>query len=647
MRFWLCLFAALAVSSSARAAPPPVEAFAADPSIAAISLSPSGDRFATIGAQGQMRLLTVRRADGTPEFAADLGNVEVAGLHWGGDDKLIVFTNAIAGGGLAVVARQTFHVGIVIDVPTRSASVIFKGSNSLMNAVFGWFGAYKIDGRWIAFVAGVPNEKVHQRDRAATIYPDLYRLDLDTMAYERVARAGVGRTAWTLAPDGSIAGHSDYDYKGRIQTIYGGADSTRPVMSRPTLDGKLVLDGLGRTADTLLLADRTSGEEVAREIRLAEPNQGEVLYSGVEAERSLRDPTTGLLIGISARGEPGGVRLIAPALQKRVVAAVKAFPGARSSLVDFTSGLDRMVIYTESPTDSGTYWLVDIGKKSARPIGSARPAIKAEDLGPVSLVRYSAADGLALDGVLTLPPRSTGKGLPLIVIPHGGPFQPREDQTFDLLAQAFASRGYAVLQPNFRGTLGYGEAFRKAAEGEVGRKLQTDLSDGVAALARQGVVDPKRVCVIGSGYGAYAAVAGVTLQQGVYRCAVGRQGVYDLPAFDALVRSMTPDDLRQAAYKRSSMGPVDGEDLQAISPARHAEQADAPVMLVYSEESEEGWVAQSRKMERALRLAGKPVEVFVNPDPRSKAAKGQTAEARAQALLAATVAFVEKNNPPN
>jgi dipeptidyl aminopeptidase/acylaminoacyl peptidase len=647
LRFWLCLVAALAVGSSARAAPA-LEDFAAASHIDTVVLSPSGDRFALIGADGDKRALYVRRADGTAELGANLGEVRVSGVTWAGEGKLILFTRQVVGGGVTMIARQNMSSGLVIDLPTRTVKAIFKGSNTDNDAGIGWFGARQIDGRWYAFVAGVPLDKMAPRQTSVAVYPDLYRVDLATMTYTRIAKAGEKRTNWALAPDGRIIGHSSFDERGRVQTLYGGADDAVPLMSRPTGQGKLEIDGLGRTADTLLLADRTSGEEVAREVKVTGPNDGEVLYSSVEDDNILRDPVSGLAIGITSRDDPAGVRFIDPNLQKRVLAAAKAFPGARVSLRSYIAGLDRMVVYTESATDSGTYWMVDIAKKSALPIGDARPRIRAADLGAVSMVSYKAADGLALDGILTLPPKSSGKGLPLIVVPHAGPFRPRDDERLDLLAQAFASRGYAVFQPNYRGTLGYGEAFRKQAEGEVGRKLQTDLSDGVAALAAKGVVDPMRVCIVGTGYGAYAALAGVTLQQGLYRCAVGRDGMYDLPAYDYLVRSLSPTDERQTRFKRSAMGPVDGQDLAAISPARHAAQADAPVMIVYAEAAEEGWTTQSKKMEKALKQAGKPVEVFMDPDPaRLKPDEHRPDDAAQKALLAAVVAFVEKNNPPN
>ncbi len=129
-----------------------------------------------------------------------------------------------------------------------------------------------------------------------------------------------------------------------------------------------------------------------------------------------------------------------------------------------------------------------------------------------------------MEGVLTLPPDKEGKNLPLVVMPHGGPIVVGDRARFDWWAQVFASRGYAVFQPNYRDTLGYGEAFRHAADGQYGRKMQTDISDGLTALATAGIIDPKRTCIVGGSYGGYAAFAGVTLQHGLYRCAVSVAG---------------------------------------------------------------------------------------------------------------------------
>ncbi|MEO0644525.1 MAG: prolyl oligopeptidase family serine peptidase, partial [Pseudomonadota bacterium] len=160
-------------------------------------------------------------------------------------------------------------------------------------------------------------------------------------------------------------------------------------------------------------------------------------------------------------------------------------------------------------------------------VGFERPAIQGMAIGKVSTFSYEAQDGLEIRGILTLPPGREATDLPVIILPHGGPTA-HDVERFDWWAQAFASRGYAILQPNFRGSTGRGVAFVEAGDGEWGKKMQTDKSDGLMALAERGIVDPSRACIVGASYGGYAALAGVTLQQGIYRCAVSVNGVTEL-----------------------------------------------------------------------------------------------------------------------
>lgn len=300
-----------------------------------------------------------------------------------------------------------------------------------------------------------------------------------------------------------------------------------------------------------------------------------------------------------------------------------------------------MIFLTDGPGDSGTYWLVDIVKRSAVPIGRVNPDITADDVGPIRTIAYKAADGLAMDGILTLPPGRAAKNLPLVVLPHGGPLVPGDKARFDWWAQAFASRGYAVFQPNYRGTLGRGEAFRKAAYGQFGRKMQTDISDGVDELARQGLIDPKRACIVGGSYGGYAALAGVTIEHGRYRCAVSVAGLGDLPKFQAWVAERHGADTRSVSFWRALMGASAGQDLKEISPQRLAAQADVPILLIHGVDDTVVPIEQSQAMERALKAAGKPVEFIALPGEDHWLSH----EVTRQAMLTSAVAFVEKHNP--
>jgi dipeptidyl aminopeptidase/acylaminoacyl peptidase len=633
---------ALAIATTARAAPP-LEAYGRLPAIESVVLSPSGDRFALIGKAGQDRRLFVRQADGQIVYQANLGAINIRSIHWAGEDRLVVLTSQTVGAHTENMPLQVWSAGLDIDLNTAKLINMFHGSRTVIDAVFGWFGTRQINGRWYAFVGAVPFDKVVSKMSAGNgaVYPNLYRVDLETGAYEPVAKAGLGRTDWVLGADGGVVAHATYDTRGKIQTLYWGAGVDRPLTSRALSAGKLELDGLGRAPGTLLLADRTLGEEEAREVRPDGPPEGEVLYSRAEAIQSLRDPVSNILVGIS-RPEVGA-EFRDQAQQKRYLAAIRAFPDARSRLAGFTSDLGRMVIYTEGSKDSGTYWLIDIAKKSARPIGDARPDIRPEDLGRTQVFAYKASDGQALDGVLTLSPGREAKGAPLLIMPNRRVGGPKATLRFDNWAQAFAAQGYAVFQPNPRGTLGYGDSFRKLAEGEVGKRLQTDVSDAITALAAVGLVDPKRVCIAGEDYGGYVALAGVTLQQGLYRCAVAISAPSHLLSFKSWAKQRAGDDELHMRELMSPLGPIGAEDLQTISPGTYANRADAPVLLIHAEEDSVVPVEQSRSMSRALKSAGKPVELIVIDNEDHFLAKEET-QIR---LLAAAVAFVEKHNPAN
>jgi dipeptidyl aminopeptidase/acylaminoacyl peptidase len=335
----------------------------------------------------------------------------------------------------------------------------------------------------------------------------------------------------------------------------------------------------------------------------------------------------------------------------------RAFPGLFASFISDTADFDRIalaapfesasddfnriVVSTNGPGDSGTYWIVDIASGSADPIGYPYPDVKPSDVGPIRMVDWKAADGLAMSGVLSLPPGRDPKNLPLVVLPHGGP-EARNYPVFDWWAQAFASRGYAVFQPNFRGSSGYGRAFRDAGFGEWGRKMQSDISDGIAELAREGIVDPKRAYIVGGAYGGYAALAGVTVQHGLYRCAVADAGVSD-PAGMLDYAREHDGSLTEMRYWKSFMGvstPLESE-LNAISPLKLAAHADAPILLTHGKDDTVVPISQSYAMQHALQDAGKPVEMVVMPNEDHWLSREETRTL----MLKSAVAFVEKYNP--
>jgi dipeptidyl aminopeptidase/acylaminoacyl peptidase len=245
-----------------------------------------------------------------------------------------------------------------------------------------------------------------------------------------------------------------------------------------------------------------------------------------------------------------------------------------------------------------------------------------------------------MDGILTLPPDREAKNLPLVMLPHGGPAAHDLPQ-FDWLAQAFAVHGYAVFQPNFRGSTQRGAQFLRAGHGQWGRKMQTDISDGLAELVMQGIVDPKRACIVGASYGGYAALAGVTLQSGLYRCAVSYAGIADLGAYrDGEMAASNGNatlgrNLDEELGKRST--------LDEVSPIRFVSNVSVPVLLIHGKNDTVVPHSQSDSMARALQRSGKEVQLLSLDGEDHWLSRSKT---RTQ-MLEAAVSFVEKNDPPN
>jgi dipeptidyl aminopeptidase/acylaminoacyl peptidase len=232
----------------------------------------------------------------------------------------------------------------------------------------------------------------------------------------------------------------------------------------------------------------------------------------------------------------------------------------------------------------------------------------------------------------------------LILVPHGGPAA-RDTAEFDWIGQALASRGYAVLQPEFRGSDGFGWAHMAAGFGQWGRKMQSDLADGVRFLASQGTIDPKRVCIVGASYGGYAALAGAALpsDKGIYRCAVADSGVADPRGMLKWVQDRYREDAVLRYWDRF-MGVTSPDDpkLSEISPLAHAADVSVPVLLIHGKDDTVVPIEQSEQMAAALQAAGKPV-TFVKLNREDHWLSN--AETR-QRMLAETVKFLEANNPP-
>ena len=639
----LVLACATLAAASARAAPP-IEAYGRLPAMENVSLSPSGARYAYVMVDGDARKLVAANVDGNQAlFASDVGKAKVVGVYWAGDDHLLVeVTHTADLGPDFAFTRSELSAVIVINVTTGKAISIFRSEPAILNAVFGYNGVAQVNGRWYGYFGGVTLKKGLNGYAFDHGYPDLYSVDLDSGITTMAAHGGEASQGWLVGPDGAVVARLLYHSKTGDWAVLAGDAEADPITSGRDPFGEILL-ARGKTPDKVLV-EQPGGEQYDYEQAPLSGGAPEVIGDGAGIREPLFDRKTHLWIGQIDEGDAPEVTLSDASWNARIQAVRRVFKGLSARLISYDEDFNRLMIFTSGTGDSGTYWLVDVAGHKANPLGYAYPDVQPADVGPIQMVTWKAADGLEMHGVLSLPPGREAKNLPVIVMPHGGP-EDRDYSVFDWWAQAFAAQGYAVFQPNFRGSSDYGKAFRDAGFGQWGRKMQTDVSDGLAELARRGVVDPKRACIVGGSYGGYAALAGVTVQNGLYRCAVSVAGVSNLAAMLSYAGDAQGSLSATMRYWRSFMGAnaTFGGDIAGISPANLAARADAPILLIHGRDDTVVPFGESVGMADALKRAGKPVEFI----PLDGGDHHFLKEDTRIAMVKASVAFVLKYNPPD
>ena len=639
MTFVRALLAVILVSIAAPVVAAPLAAYGKLPSIESATISPSGHAVAVTITNGEQRTIVVRDlATNTVTLRGLVGTNKVRSVQWAGDKHLVVVASATAKNFNVTGGQREWFYASTIDLETKKLTVLMRNSDKAdLSAIFGFPIVRMYKGEPAVFVLGV----IFAGGQGNL---SLFRIDLATGANRLVEQGSSSTIDWIVDAEGQPLaqeiyrdGEGVWSLKLRTETGWKEVLSVAGKLDRP------YLVGLGRDNTSVIYAAPDKDKHWAwREARTdgAPPGPPIPLTNG---QGTIRAALDGRLIGLYAlAGDQQRYSFFDPADERAWTTIVESFSGQRVTLESWSTDRRKIVVSVDSGKDSPAYALVDLAAHSASWLGAEYVDVKPDDVAPRTPISFKAADGLPLSGYLTLPNGRAARGLPLIVFPHGGPAV-RDTPGFDWWAQAMARRGYAVLQVNYRGSDGFGAKHLEAGYGQWGRKMQTDLSDGVRYLAGQGTIDPKRVCVVGASYGGYAALAGVALDPEVYRCAVSVAGLADLRRFVTWARGASGSGAYR--YWNRFMGSEDNRDaaLAEISPAAHVDRVTAPVLLIHGKDDTVVPLEQSQIMADALRKAGKPVELLIQKGADHWLSRGDT---RLETLTA-TMAFVEKHNPPN
>ncbi|HEU4431543.1 MAG TPA: S9 family peptidase, partial [Myxococcota bacterium] len=481
-------------------------------------------------------------------------------------------------------------------------------------------------------------------------WPDVKRLNVATGAL-RPAQAGKPSVRrWYADAAGNVrAGigyrpDDTYELWARIDPE---ADFEVAIRHAAISNGETFL-GFHRDPAKVYVAKPKDGRDAVYEFDLREKKLGELVFahSEVDAESLLLAPSgDGRVIGFRYTTDSPQVHFIdaaaaaehrglIQALSAEYGQAVQVFPISRSA-----NGA-REIVHVSSDTQPPVYYLFDRTTKQLFALIEERPGLGPARLSPTKRVTVRARDGLSIPAYLTLPRGRDPKRVPLIALVHGGPWS-RDLIQWDPEVQLFASRGFAVLQMNFRGSTGLGVAHLQAGYREWGQKIQDDITDGVKWAIAEGIADPNRIGIYGASFGGYSALAGAVKTPELYRASAAYAAVTDIELM--LNEDRWYDQPYEYAETMVGGERGDKERLRAASPLRHAAEIRVPVLLGHGVDDPTVHVRQSQRMARALREAGKDVAYLEFPDE----VHGFLLEANRIRWYEALIAFFEKHLAPS
>jgi dipeptidyl aminopeptidase/acylaminoacyl peptidase len=606
----------------------PAEDFARRPKLEAIAFSPDGRQFAALTeAQGRMNIAVAAVETGEIRIITSYAINDVRSFSWISNKRIVYGLTDLQSG----LAQQDGGGLFAIDADGKDGRQL---SLTAKNCADSYRNCRSTSFR--ARVRGSEDEIIAVSNERSFESPDLVRVNtrngkrvlltednpgqvrhwvLDKDQVPRAAWSSNGRkledTFWyrdgVSTPWRQILTFREFE-PGMVPVGFA-ADGTLYVASQIESGDKAWLYRFDAKAGRL-------GERLARHPQVDLGLVESPSNPGVFGSPLVFDPDTAELIGIHIDGDKPETVWLDEARARLQAGIDAALPkGNYNEIRPLNDKLS--VIFARGGSEPGTYYTYDTAKRELREIARPRSWIKAADMGRVEVLRYKARDGLEIPAYLTLPAGPPPGPLPLVVWVHGGPWA-RDHFRWDPDAQFLASRGYAVFQPNYRGSTGFGLKHLTASFKQFGQTMQDDVTDGVRHLIAAGTIDPKRICIGGGSYGGYATMMGLIREPELFRCGIDVVGVTDLFWWiDLGYTDFNLGDAKAAEVWLTHTIGYPGADramMLANSPRFHAAKVQAPVLIVHGANDMRVPLRHGEAMRDALVAAGKPVEWVVYPE---------------------------------
>lgn len=594
--FIVCVsLAAPAIRIPARAAaPPPLEAFASPVQMSEPDMSPDGHHVVFIDrseTQANVAVMDVDTGRTSRVLGGQPNGYKVSRCEFKNDTRILChFLATVTAHGNATFASRM----VAVNIDRSELKVLTQYGNASLS-----------QDQTIDLLRDDPRHVLVQQYEEHAGYPSVFKMDVYTSQLERVVkgvapiirwqtdRAGVVRFGWGFTDVGSF-------YRARDSE----AAPWRILHPKESFDGgEFRVFGFGVQPDKVIVAAPRNGRTAVWEMDLTDNSDRQLLFSlpRFNVGGPVNWPSDGRLVGFAYNAEKPQLELFDE--QARVVQSSldKLLPDTTSRVIAGSRNGQRLIVASSSDRQPMRFFMLDLQAKSMRLLRRDAPQLTAETLAEMKVVNVPGADGVQIPAYLTLPVGAEPKNLPTIVLPHGEQFG-RDVWGFDAMTQMLASRGYAVLRVNYRGTAGFGFDWLQAGYKNAGSLMVSDVTASTRWLIAQGIADPKRVCVVGWNVAGYASLLSAIRDGTLYQCVVSIGGITDL--------KMQNWDRRYFYFGDRISMPLKDETGDEASPVKHAAQLKLPVLLIHGTADLFVPIEQSEAMARALQSSGNPAKLL-------------------------------------